>query len=119
MDSFSDRFEPSNYEEEETVSVGLVSIGQEIEWVTSLPEPLFVRAQAIASGYDLHLLPNIDRYEETRLNQTQCETLVEELEFILTVINDKLLASIIRPFIETLLRVARSPEGLEVVIEGP
>jgi hypothetical protein len=125
MDEYKDRFYPKKYEEEEPVAVGYgvpgdEEWGRDIEQETALvPSPIFARAQAIARGYDLHLMPLIDIYVRTELNKVQAETLLNELRFIKQVANDPLLAGWLEKMEKNVLRVVRSAKEMVVIIEGP
>lgn len=125
MDEYRDRFDPKKYEEEEPVAVGYGPPGAEEWWqnieeeIAWIPSPIFARAQAIASGYDLHLMPVINIYVRTELNQSQAETLLSELRFIRQVANDPLLAEWLEKAEKNVLRVVQSAKELVVIVEGP
>ena len=113
-DRFADRFLADTYARDEPVQL---DCGDPISAV-AVPERLFARAQSVARAYEPHVLPTIDIYTRTRLNRPQCETLLDEINFIATVSNDELL-------LEHLARVQRlvsacvaAPQR-ELFIEGP
>ncbi len=125
MDEYKDRFDPKKYEQEEPVNVGYGVPGEE-KWgreieqeIALVPSPIFARAQAIARGYELHLMPLIDIYVRTELNKTQAETLLSELKFVKQVANDPLLAGWLEKIEKNVLRVVRSTKEMVVIIEGP
>lgn len=91
MEEYKDRFVAETYSDDEPVCFGIRLRGKEVEWLTDMPEILFNRCQSIARAYSLHLLPSINYYQPTRLSKAQCQTLVSELEFIQSVVNDSLL----------------------------
>lgn len=102
---FGPVFDPATYAEDPPVRVFLVEGVDDGFW---LPERLWPRLQGIASAYQLHLLPVLGWSIEPRfLNAQQCLTLLDELEFIATVVDDGLLASAI----EGVARQARNARG--------
>lgn len=126
MDEYRDRFDSKMYEDEEPVAVGYGAPGTPDEWwndieddIAWIPEPIFTRAQAIGSAYNLHLMPIINIYGRTELNQSQAETLLKELSFIKKVTNDPLLGEWLEKAQENVLRVVRSAKEMVVIIEGP
>lgn len=124
MDKYRDRFDPKKYEDEEPVAVGYGVPGAQ-EWgqdgeqeIALVPSPIFARAQAIASGYDLHLMPLIDIYARTELNRNQSVTLLNELRFVRQIANDPLLAEWLEKMEKNVLRVVQSAKEMVVIIEG-
>ncbi|HEY8562081.1 MAG TPA: hypothetical protein VIL74_17035 [Pyrinomonadaceae bacterium] len=121
MKIFRDRFSAETYADDEPICFGIKRNGAEFENSAEMPERLFVRCQCLAQAYSLHLLSSINYYETTSLDRTQCQTLVEELEFIQFVVNDPLLESHLPRFKEIALQCAQSPflNTTYLVIEGP
>ena len=126
MNEYRDRFDPKKYEEDEPVAVGYGVPGTPEDWwkdiedeIAWIPESIFVRAQSIGSAYNLHLIPTINIYERTELNQSQAETLMGELGFIKTVTNDPYLHGWLERAQENVLKVMRSAKETVVIIEGP
>jgi hypothetical protein len=118
-DTFADRFSPATYAADEPVCLTLSTSSRSVRCSVELPESLFSRAQSIACAYNLHLLPVIEIHAETSLNKAQCVTLLEEVRFIATVVNDELLVEHLRN-IESLLSVGVESVGpAAVLIEGP
>jgi hypothetical protein len=66
-----------------------------------LSESLCSRIIFLGKAYELHYLPMIDIYGDIKLNKTQVYSLIEELFFIQSVVND----SIIDHFVPTLIKV--------------
>jgi hypothetical protein len=100
IDRFLDRFDPATYADDEPVCLFLVEgVGGDTEvWV---PERLWHRLQAIASAYHLHLLPVLGWSRDPRfINAQQCQTLVDELEFVATVVDDALLNALIQELVK-------------------
>ena len=121
MDIFQDRFSAETYADDEPICLAIKQNGAEFENLVEMPERLFARCQHLAQAYSLHLLPSINYYETTSLDRTQCQTLVEELEFIQFVVNDPLIENYLRRFKEIALQCAQSPfiNTTYLLIEGP
>jgi len=111
---FADRLLPETYAEDEVVQL---DCGVP-ESAVAVPERLFARAQGIARAYELHLLPSIDIHSRTPLNRLQCETLLDEFEFIAAVSNDDLLREHLVRVRSVVSACVRVPQR-ELVIEGP
>ncbi len=114
IDRFADRFLADTYAGDEPVQF---DCGEDTSAVT-LPERLFARAQCVARAYELHLLPTIDIYSRTRLNRPQCETLLDEINFIAMVSNDELLRDHLRRVQRLVSACIAAPQG-HLFIEGP
>jgi hypothetical protein len=121
MEIYQDRFLGKSYSGDEPVCFGIRQNGSDTQWLAEMPENLFVRCQLIARAYSLHLLPSINYNESISLDRTQCQGLIEELEFIQFVVNDPLLETYLRPLKEIVLQCARSPfiNTTFLLIEGP
>ena len=113
MESFSNRFTAQRYAADEPVTVGALGRDHDI------PERLFARAQAIASAYELHLLPSIEIHSRTGLNRQQCAALVDELAFLRSIISDPLLSDHLKQLSLFADSCRRSPVEAELTIEGP
>jgi hypothetical protein len=112
-DSFADRFKPEQYAGDEPVR--LAAAGH--SW--DIPERLFVRAQHLASAYDLHLLPTLEVNENTQLNAQQAAVLAEELAFIRDLVSDGALRPHLDAWISLALACSRSALPAYLEIEGP
>jgi hypothetical protein len=119
MEEYQDRFLAETYSDDEPVCFGIKQRGKDVEWLADMPESLFHRCQSLARAYSLHLLPSINYYQRTRLSKAQCHRLVEELEFIQSVVKDSLLEKYLTEFKACILRCARLPFDVEAIIEGP
>jgi hypothetical protein len=73
----------------------------------------------LASAYELHLLPTVDQYGPYELSQSQALTLVDELAFLMPVVNDVILAPHLSALHDLALWCARSSEQSWIHIEGP
>ena len=107
MDRFADRFDPKRYADDPPVRVFLIEsvVADDEFWIS---ERLWRRIVAIASAYELHLLPILGWSDEPRfLNAQQCLGLLDELEFVATQVDDELLDTVI----EGIARQARKARG--------
>ena len=117
--NYADRFSAATYADDEPVCLTLSTSSRSERQTVELPEGLFARAQSIARAYNLHLLPAIEIYAETSLNKSQCETLLEEIRFIGSVIHDDLLVDHLRRIEQMLSAGVDSAGPAAVLIEGP
>ncbi len=107
MGRYDDRFDPRRYADDPPVRVFLVEgVGVDDEFW--LPERLWARIVAIASAYELHLLPVLGWSDEPRfLNAQQSLGLLDELEFVAAQVDDGLLDTVI----EGIVRQVRKARG--------
>jgi hypothetical protein len=113
-DRFADRLRADTYARDEVVQL---DYGDPTSAV-AMPERLFGRAQSVARAYELHLLPTIDIYSRTRLNRPQCETLLDEINFIAMVSNDELLREHLGRLQRLVSACVAAPQR-DLFIEGP
>jgi hypothetical protein len=111
---FADRILADTYAQDEVVQLDYGDVTSAV----FVPERLFARAQCVARAYELHLLPVIDICSKTRLNRAQCETLLDEIEFIAMVVNDELL-HVHLGRMQTLVSACVAAPQRELFIEGP
>jgi hypothetical protein len=117
---YLDRLTPgTEFTTGEGVDVGVMRPGEEVEELGFIHGPLFHRAQRIAAGYYLHVLPGVEFYGESALVKAQCETLVNELTFVSGIVNDDVLREALVPLREAALRVVRSPTEMFLILVGP
>ena len=119
MTDYVDRFLASTYADDEPVCFSVFTQDRADRLTVSVPESLFARAQAIAVGYNLHLLPTIELYGETWLNKQQCVVLLEDVMFIGKLLNDKLLSHHLLQIVETLEKCVNSLGPASLMVEGP
>jgi hypothetical protein len=103
----------------EGVNVGVLRPGREVEQLGHIEGPLFIRAQRIASAYDLHVLSGIEFYAESALVKAQCESLAEEIVFVSGVVNDDVLRDQLVVLRDAALKCVRSPSEMLLVLSGP
>ena len=121
MSTLPDRFATDEYAEDEPVAFMVCATGAEpdLAVAVNVPERLFRRAQSIATAYELHLLPAVDVYADTRLSGAQLSTFQDEVVFLRSVIRDPLLDDHLGRIQSLIDTRWRSPEGTELVISGP
>jgi len=110
---FADRLLAETYAQDEGVQLDYAGSEMAI-----IPERLFGRAQCVARGYDLHVLPAIDIHTKTRLHRSQCETLLDEIAFIAMVSSDELLREKLVEMRTLVAQFLGSPQR-ELFVEGP
>jgi hypothetical protein len=116
---YADRFLAGTYADDEPVCLTAFTRSRADRLKVSLPESLFVRAQAVATAYKLHLLPTIEIYAETSLNKQQCVTLLEEFRFIGKVVNDTLFCEHLKAIAEVRESCVNSSGPAGLLVEGP
>lgn len=117
QDRFADRFDPTTYTDEEPVHLWLVESTDADEiWV---PEVLWHRLRMVATGYQLHLLPVLDgSTDPVFLNAPQCDALIDEVDFVATLVDDALLMDVLSR-VRRLATGARSASKNALGIEFP
>ena len=117
---YGDRLDATRYRHDEPVAAGPVAAKPKYAGWVSIPERLFARMKYLADAYELHVLPGIETYGENVLNRERAGTLIEELEFLATVVNDPLLLPHIEALRNAALECTRSPfPASEFGIDGP
>jgi hypothetical protein len=126
MSRFNNRLDPATFENDVEVDVVVVKAGAELDWSQILPEEqvlvperIFDRLCRIGAAYELQRLQSLKADQPSRLNRSQTESLIEEVEFVASIVDDPAL----RHYIQPLLRVAelclRSGKAYELIIEWP
>ena len=121
MDWYGDRLLEETYAADEIVGACLLSeVAKDANayrlWI---PERLFARIQLLVKAYELHLLPVLDPNGRNVLTHPQAESLLDELNFIASVVGDEMLATHIQRLGEVAEQCVRSPREERLVIEGP
>ena len=116
MDKYNRLFDVSRYKEEEDVCF---SINGDLEDnAYYLSESLCSRVKYIGKAYQLHYIPMIDIYGDVKLNKTQVSSLIEELVFIKSVVNDTVIDYFVPTLIELLVKIKRSQNDDTLWIMG-
>lgn len=106
MDKYNRLFDLNRYKDEADVCF---SINGDLEDnAYYLSESLCSRVKNIGQAYQLHYISMIDIYGEIKLNKTQVSSLIEELFFIKSVVNDTVIDYFIPPLIELIEKITRS-----------
>jgi hypothetical protein len=112
VNGFGTRLTRSEYDEDEPVHV-YIPDGAE-QWI---PERLWFRLVNLGRAYETHLLPVLPGTTEPQtLNGQQVVTLIDEVEFLMSIVDDKVLSTVATDLLP-LLAEARTTGTL--VIEGP
>ena len=104
VERFSDRLSFVTYSEEPGIGFGLARPEDEpdLDGMVMVPEPLVERLIALAGAYQLHHLPMIDPHGDTRFSHVQRQGVLDELDFIASVLRDPATAEVvamIRPLV--------------------
>ena len=118
LDRFDDRLDPATYSDDDG-TVGVFesdpSEGDSL-WIS---ERLFRRLTAVASGYELHTLPMLGGSVPVRLNGQRCQSLLDELAFVLERLNDPIACTTAQSILDYIaIRVRRPSWNGEVTFEG-
>ena len=110
-DTFSNRFDPAEYADDEPVHVFIPDGGD--KWV---PERIWGRLVNLGRAYETHLLPLLPASSAPQsLNDQQVANLIDEVEFIASVVNDRL---VIESVADLLPLLAEARHHKVLVIEG-
>ncbi|WP_227940091.1 hypothetical protein [Alkalihalobacillus deserti] len=106
MDKYNRLFDLSRYKDETDVCF---SINGDLEDnAYYLSESLCSRIIYLGKAYELHYLQLIDIYGDVKLNKTQVYSLIEELFFIQSVVNDTIIDHFVPSLIELLEKITLS-----------
>lgn len=118
MDRYKHLLQPETYEDEECIHFYQVKSNNTCQSILILddkfieipdtepfliPESIFSRMVCIGKAYRLHYLSSFSLYENYELNSPQIQSMIEELEFILVIVND----SLIHHYIYLLLKLLK------------
>jgi hypothetical protein len=116
-DRFGDRLDPAAYAQDEPVGAGT---SPDFSGWVYVSDRLFDRMQHLARAYDLHVLPGLHPYNRNELDHDRTASLIDELEFLTEVANDRALLEAIAVLRDAALLAARSPlTSTRFFIEGP
>lgn len=112
--TFANRFDASNYDTEGNLDAIWLD-GLEGEGTTVLPF-VFERLTGIGQTYELHHLTSLTYDEDNRLNPTQCEGLLAEIEFVVELVDDPLLRAYVDPVRAAVISCIRSAPSRDLII---
>lgn len=109
--------DPTTYSDDVRVKV---STDRSEAWVS---EQLFDRLLALGRAYQLHvltLLANVPRHEPFWINQQQSEGLVEEVEFVVSLVDSDIAVNeLAKTLLPVIAEAARYGDRNALVVEGP
>ncbi len=86
---FADRLDASTYADDDE-TVGVFEGGPDDEDALWLSGRLFRRLTTVGAAYELHVLPQLQDGDAVRLGRPQCQSLVDELQFVAERLDDPL-----------------------------
>lgn len=94
--------------------IGGVEAGQPV----LIPESIFMRIKHLGLAYTMHHIPMFELYGDVVFNKIQSMALVDEIRFILSFIDDKVLQHFLEPLILLVETIIRSPKEHYLIIMG-
>ena len=119
MDPYADRLASTTYADDEPVRFTVLPKDRRDRFEVHMPETLFSRAISLGRAYQLHVLSALEVYAEVSLHKAQCESLLHELEFVMSISTDPLLSGHLLDLTGALNRVVRDSGPSGLLIEGP
>lgn len=118
MDRYEDRFDPSRYIDDEPVRVFDYDYADSSEvWI---PERIWRRLAAIGSAYEMHCLPMLGGGTEVRTwDAVQARGILDELAFVVEVVEDSLLLDWVKALSAVVEKAARRGGSPALGVEGP
>lgn len=114
---FEDRLSNERYEDDPPV--GVFDDDQSNPQEAWVPERLWMRLRHLGFAYELNYLPMLDGQTEPKfLNATQAASLEDELEFIVTIVNDSLLIDQIKEIQRVVVSGIRTGRSSAIRVEG-
>jgi hypothetical protein len=118
IDRFASRLDPDTYAHDDEV-IGVFEMTPGDSDALWLSARLFRRLTLIARAYELHALPLLDDPEPVVLNRSRCESLVDEIEFVGSLLNDPLTIRLAQSVVDYLdARMRRPSWDGTVTVEG-
>jgi hypothetical protein len=116
-EAYADRLQPETYADDEVVGVFRTAHSEaDAVW---LSVRLFRRLTSTASGYELHVLPQLGGRELVRLMKPQVEALLDEVVFVGDRLNDKVARTTAGTLIDYLVtQLGHGDPELVVTVEG-
>jgi hypothetical protein len=118
MDRYADRFDQSRYAEDDPVRVFDYDHADSSDvWI---PERIWRRLAAIGSAYELHYLPMLGGGPEVLTwDAVQAQGILDELAFIVDVVQDPLLLDWVKALSAVVEPAARRGGRPALGVEGP
>jgi len=111
---FRERLDPGSFADDEVVGIAAVEAALSVtevpegSWIF-VSERLYERLLNLGRAYSLHFAALLDLHGETKLNSVQCESFLEEVEFLDEVILDPAISEVLAKLVARLMEVARRP----------
>ncbi|MFC3884953.1 hypothetical protein ACFOU2_16350 [Bacillus songklensis] len=118
MNRYKDLFRIEKYEDESHVCFSKTLNGKEIEEPYTIPESIFSRIMFIGRAYTLHYLSVLEPGREFDLNKTQAQAFIDELHFLLSIVNDRILDHYVNPLIKFVESIIFHPKAYSLSIQG-
>ena len=120
---FQDRLNTNYFEGDEPVGIAAVVPTalpgpiESKEW-QYIPERLWNRLLCLGQAYELHFAQVIEPVIDTTLDASQCQSLIEEITFLASVVDDTALRSAIHLILSQAEQVVRGGRG-RLVFSSP
>ena len=101
-------FDIDNYSDEECVHFYQGENDEAFGEPVLMPESVFSRLTCIGQAYRLHYIAMFDLYSDRVFNKEQVASLMDELSFVLSVVDDQLLRHFLPPVIKLSEEIVRS-----------
>jgi hypothetical protein len=114
---FADRLTADRYADDEPVGIFETDPSEpNALWIS---DRLFGRLVLVARAYELHVLPMLGGTERITLGREQCESFLDELEFVAERLHDELAVTTAQSIADYLTGRIRSSHGdVRVSVEG-
>ena len=119
MNRYADRLDSTTYADDQPVQFTVLPKERRERFEVEIPETLFSRAISLGRAYQLHVLSALEVYAEASLHKSQCDSLLHEVEFLMSISADSLLAGHLVELAGALERVVQDPGPAGLLIEGP
>ncbi|MBL8646593.1 MAG: hypothetical protein JNL46_05015 [Sphingosinicella sp.] len=120
---------PTNrYNGGDVVCVGLVIIGQVVDWSPGslepnpqiwVPEEIFDNIIDIADQNHIKLLRKINLFHQTRISQSDCRAMLSKWKSMIAILDSEETRIFAEAIYELVQICANSGDNLELLIEGP
>ena len=117
-DNYRRLFDVNTYNSEEQVHFYKGWGGAEAGPPVLIPESIFMRIKHLGQAYKLHCIPMFDLYGDVVFNKIQVMALMDEIRFILSFIDDKVLEHFLAPLIPVPEEITRSQAEHYLIVMG-
>jgi hypothetical protein len=120
--ALNDRLDAQKYADDEKCQVRLLSAPRDEQAMIAdcwIPERLLSRLRHLGQAYELPLLSRLPVNGEWSYPKVQCPVLEDEILFVLSTVDDPLLARVTEPVLALVRRATRDHRGHCIVVETP